>query len=556
MIVIFEDIAQKVPGSTSLYLSSPYNQDIINIIKQKEGYFYHKKLNLWEISLLNLSYLLDNLTSIDDIELNLLEEKEKQNAKISLTYKLDPFSYQREGIEYGLNHDKWLLLDAPGLGKSAQIIHIAEELYAKGQIEHCLIICGINTLKNNWKKEIEKHSNLSCVILGQKINSKGKAIYESVEKRVQQLYEKIDEFFIITNIETFRNNDILAALDHGKNDINMVIVDEVHVCKNPSSQQGKNLLKLKKPNYKIAATGTLLLNNPIDAYVPLKWIDAEHSSFSVFKNYYCRYGGYFNNIVIGFKNLDLLKDQIANNSLRRTKDILDLPPKTLINEYVDMNEQQSKFYQDLKQGILEEVDKVNISTTSLLSLVTRLRQATADPKILTSSEISSSKLERAQTLAEEIISNNDKVVIFSTFKDSCYELAKLLADYQPLICTGDVEDLVIAENINKFQTDENCKILIGTWQKMGTGITLTAANYMIFIDTPWTWAVYEQACDRIYRIGTNKKVFIYNLICKDTIDERVLDILNTKQVIGDYIIDDKLNNANLEMLKKYIIGEN
>ena len=88
---------------------------------------------------------------------------------------------------------------------------------------------------------------------------------------------------------------------------------------------------------------------------------------------------------------------------------------------------------------------------------------------------------------------------------------------------------------------------------MGTVVTLNAASYMIFIDTPFTSSSFMQACDRIYRIGTKKPVFIYNLICEDTIDERVAQIVDKKKAMSDYIVDDKLDNSSLDILKEYIL---
>ena len=115
-----------------------------------------------------------------------------------------------------------------------------------------------------------------------------------------------------------------------------------------------------------------------------------------------------------------------------------------------------------------------------------------------------------------------------------------------------IEHSEIYENKEKFQNDDRYKVFLGTWQKCGTGITLTAASYMIFLDTPWTYAVFEQACDRIYRIGTNKSVFIYKLICKDTVDEKVDKLLLSKQAISDYVIDDKISPDSIDELRNYI----
>ena len=333
----------------------------------------------------------------------------------------------------------------------------------------------------------------------------------------------------------------------------MMVVDEIHTCKNSGSAQGKNLLKLNKSLNKIGATGTLLLNNPIDCFVPLKWIGAEHSNLSTFKKHYCVMGGFNNTDIVGFKNIDYLKYHIENYSLRRTKDILGLPEKTIIPEYLEMSDAQQTFYENIQQGVLDQIDKVKIrNNASLLSLITRFRQATACPSILTTEDIPSVKIDRAVELAEQLVGIGEKVVIFSTFKETVYTINKRLQNYAPLVATGDYDDEEIEEAKQIFQEYPDRKLFIGTWQKCGTGITLNAASYMIFIDTPWTAAVFEQAQDRIHRIGTKKPVFIYNLIAKDTIDERVKEIVDDKESISNYIIDDEITEKGIDILRRYI----
>ena len=556
MIYIEEKSAKKCPGITSLFLNFKYNEQIIDAIRPIYPKNYDKKTYTWEIPITELSVLLSRLSIIDKIELKLLNHKEPEDFnKIKLDtskYKFKPFDYQEEGIKYGLANNKWLLLDAPGLGKTLQLIHIAEELKKREGIKHCLVICGINTLKSNWVEEIKKHSNLDSIILGQRVNKKGKIVTEGIPYRIQQLKENIKEFFIITNVESLRNDKLLKELVNGKNSFDMIIVDEIHKCKSVSSAQGHNLLKLKA-KYQIGATGTLLTNKPEDAYMPLKWIGAEKSSNSVFKNMYYEYGGAFGNEIVGLRNIEHLKYHINQFSLRRTEDLLNLPDKFIIEELVDMNDKQAEFYNNIKQGIIDEVDKVHMSTANLLAMITRLRQATALPSILTSENIESSKVERCISLCDEIISNGSKVVIFSTFKETANELYRQLQQYKPLLCTGDVSQDEIDISKDKFQNEDENKIIICTWQKMGTGLTLTRANYAIFIDTPFTAADFEQAYKRIHRIGSNKTVFIYNLIAKDTFDERVRDIITDKKIISDYVIDDKVESMSADRLKQLIL---
>ena len=389
------------------------------------------------------------------------------------------------------------------------------------------------------------------MILGEKKTKKGKTIIGSLKDRIEHLKNPIKEFFIITNIETIRSDEIVKILNRKKTSIDMIIVDEIHACKSQSSCQGANLLKLKA-DYKLGMSGTLLLNNPLDVFVPLKFVDAESCTLTNYKAHYCVYNDFRQ--IIGYKNLNLLKYILGENSLRRKKDILELPPKVIIPEYVEMSDRQRIFYENIEKGITDEVDKVEMSNSSLLSMVIRLRQATSCPQMLTTESVLSSKIDRACELAEDIITNGHKVVIFSSFIDTVKELeSRLGSKYKIVIGTGEQKDKEVSDNVDLFQDNPDVKAFIGTWQKCGTGLTLTSASYMIFIDTPWTYGLFEQSCDRIYRIGTKNKVFIYNLITKDTIDERVLEILNTKSALSDFIIDDQIiSQTALDSLRKYI----
>lgn len=555
MIHVEERNTARLPGITSLFVSFDYDKAIVDELRLMQNCIYDEKTKEWEIPLTSLSEFLDRCCKLTSISLTLLSDDQSDCCPPQLChqYITEPFDHQLEGISFGMTHDSWLLLDAPGLGKTLQITYLAQELKQQRGIEHCLIICGINTLKTNWKNEIEKHSNLSCRILGQRYTRKGKLVVDGIAERLKQLQQPIDEFFVITNIETLRDEKILNALLKNKhNTFDMIVLDEIHKAKSHTSQQGKNLLKLNKAKYRIGLTGTLLLNSPLDCYVPLKWIGAESANYSTFRYYYCTYGGPFNNMLVGYKNLEVLKNQIDKYSLRRTKDILHLPPQNIITEYVDMNDAQQIFYDNVKEGIAQEVDKVVLRPANVLAMVGRLRQATACPSILTTENIPSAKIERAVDLAEQITGGGEKVVIFSTFKETVKVLANELQHLGLVVATGDNSDSEIEDAKLAFQNDPDVKVFLGTHQKCGTGITLTAASYMIFLDTPWTAGDFQQACDRIHRIGTKGSVFIYNLVAKDTVDERVLELVTDKEALSDYIVDDKITQKGLASLQKYI----
>lgn len=556
MITISERESKKISGDFSLFANFEYKPEIIEAIK-KVGYgVYDKKNKEWEFPVFALSNLINRLSQIDQLSVNLIDHEIESEGLVtsilsSSQFKTTPFDYQLEGIEFGLNNNDWLLLDDPGLGKTLQLIYTAEQLKQQKGIKHCLIICGIATLKKNWVREISKHSELSSRILGQKVNKKGRLVVGSVPDRVKDIESNPEEFFWITNIETLRDDNVIKALK--KINPEMTVVDEIHVCKSPTSIQGKNLLKFKDSEYKIGATGTLLLSKPLDCYVPLKWIGKEKSNYSTFKGQYVKYGGVMNNEILGYQNLEFLHDIIDECSLRRTKDILELPPKNIINEFIEITDDERRLYDEVRMGIANEADKVKISSFNALSSLVRLGQTLSCPSILTSnSAIKSSKAQRAIQLAEEVLSNNEKVVIFTGYKQTVKDIVSELAEYNPLEITGDIAEDVISNNIELFQEDDEHKVIVCTWQKAGTGITLNRARYSIFVDCSWVPALNRQAEDRIYRIGTNLPVFVYYLWAEDSVDERKKQIVEDKSLLNEYVIDQTVTPLLYNRLKELV----
>ena len=453
-----------------------------------------------------------------------------------------------------LNQGKSLLLDAPGLGKSLEMMYYAETLKRRGLIEHCLLITGIAGLRQQWKSEIQKFSTESVIVLGERINRNGKVVYTSVKERAEQLKHKIDEFWIIMNVESLRDEKIIEAFIKSKNKIDLICFDEIHRgVANKNSQSAAGLLKLN-PKYKVGASGSIIVNSPVSAYMSLFWTENDKSTLTNFKNQYCIFGGYRQAQVINYKNLDILQEEIDNCSIRRTFDQVkdDMPKKTIDVEIIELADDHKKFYEAIKAGVKEEADRVELKSNNLLALTTRLRQATADPAILTSENITATKLLRAAELVEDIISGGEKVIVMDTFKSSIYTLQKLLAKYNPVLGTGDQPDGEVSENITKFRTDPNCKLLLGTSQKIGTGFSMPECKYLIFISTAWTYSEFNQNCERVYRITSNKPVFIKVLLGADTIDERVWEVVNNKKDLADYLIDGKENPTFTAMLKNII----
>lgn len=549
---------RKMTGKSSFCINFDFSQAIVDSLKGLPTYYYHKKDYTWEIPINSLSDTLERLTFLDDIQLTLLPENSEDPKQIDFKltkteidqFRFTPFEHQIEGINFGLDprRPKWLLLDSMGLGKTNEIIWYAETLKRRGIIDHCLIICGVDSLRQNWKKEINKFSTESCVVLGEKISKKGKVSYVSVDQRAKQLLEPIEEFFVIVNVATLRSEKIVEAFKKSPNRFGLIAVDEAHKISNKSSQQGNNLLKLDAP-FKIAATGTPIVNSPLSAYLLLSWTDNDRSTLTTYKSNYCEFGGFGDKQVVGYKNLDVLKEEMDSCSIRRTLDQVrdDMPLKTVHYELVEMSDAHRKFYDAVKEGVKEEADRVELKSSNLLALTTRLRQATACPVILTTQDIMSTKLERCIELVNDLISQGEKVVILSTFKEPVYQLAKLLEKYKPLVATGDVDDQIAFDRMDQFQNDPFSMLFMGTHGKVGTGFTLNAASYMICLDTPYTHSSFSQSTDRIWRVTNTRPAFITVLTCEDSIDERVAEIVENKKELADFLVDGKENSISVEL---------
>ena len=536
-----------VESAFSVYITFDYDQRIVDTVKSLPQRFYNADKKEWEAPLPALKTVVDNLPMFDfDITgpyINMTEEKPVVNIPVDFNFKTKPFKHQIEGFEYGLANNRWLLGDEQGLGKTKQVIDIAVAKKLQKGYKHCLIICGVNGLKWNWVNEVHTHSDEDSWILGQRF--KGRKI--SIGSTNDKLYDlkhvnSISPYFLITNVETMRNEDCVKEIQKlcKNGTIGVVAIDEIHKCKNPASQQGKGILKIQ-PECRIAMTGTPLMNNPFDLFIILKWLGYEEHSFSAFKNHYAMYGGFGGYEVVGYRYLDELQKQLDKIMLRRLKkDVLDLPEKTHIDEYVDMTPKQAQIYREISSEIRMNIDQIKMANNPLAELI-RMRQATGYTGILSSTIKESAKLDRMEELVEEAVQNGKKVVIFSNWTQMTLPIYNRLAvKYRGTYITGEVDSDQRQAHVKQFQEDDNCKFIVGTIGAMGTGLTLTAGTVEIFMDEPWNRANKEQAEDRCHRVGTTENITIYTILCKNTIDERIHELVERKGQMADALVDGKI----------------
>lgn len=311
----------------------------------------------------------------------------------------------------------------------------------------------------------------------------------------------------------------------------------VHNCKDSNSQQGKALLALNADSM-VALTGTPLMNNAIDLYTPLKFIGAENHSLYSFKNHYCILGGFGGHQIVAYKNLSELQALLDTCMIRRLKkDVLDLPEKIYFDDFVEMNNSQNKIYSYVLEDLRANIDRVKLSPNPLTMLI-RLRQVTGNPALLSSEAKGNPKFERMLDLVADVVSNGSKAIVFSNWTDVLIPAHELLQKngYNPALYTGINKD-TREQDLQRFKTDSSCKVICGTIGAMGTGLTLTEADTVIFLDEPWNRAIKDQAEDRVHRIGTKSSPNIITIMCKNTIDEKIHDIVYRKGKMSDIIVD-------------------
>lgn len=560
-----DKLANNILVKKSAFVSFDYNPDIVNYIKQMGTRIYNPENHTWEMPINNIIGLCNKFEK-ETIEIDgIYEDLHKQEFDIDIPkdyiFKTKPFAHQVDGVRFGLNKKRFLLGDDQGLGKTKQIIDFVGCLEKTDTINKVLIICGVNSLKYNWQSEINIHSDEKGWVLGTRFRkTTGKPYEGSTKDKLADLENLPDCRYLITNIETLRAGaekiskskyhfpvaEKLAELCK-KGIISVIAFDECHKSKDPTSLQSRAMSLLSAP-YMAAMSGTPLMNNPLDLYFPLSWLGYEKHSFYQFKQHYCTLGGGGGSQVVGYKNLEEIRALMGEVMLRRLKtEVLDLPEKLRKIEYVDMTAKQAQIYKEVYMGVMNELQKIKFSNNPL-SMMIRLRQATGWTGILSQTVQESAKMDRMVELIKEISASGQKAIVFSNW-ESMTEVAKSkLKAYNPAYITGNTKADDRMNEVNRFQNDKNCKVIIGTIGAMGTGLTLTAAQNVIFLDSPWNMALKAQAEDRAHRIGTQGTVNVITLVCKNTIDERIEELVEKKGQIADALVDGKVSIEDINYL--------
>lgn len=592
IIIEFGEAELQSLERNSIFIKFPYGSPTFWDDRAKISSFWNRKYNKdtkeWEVPY--TEEILAEIQTLFNNDIKYLNERPKQaNMEVINKYldefdwgKFKPYSYQTEGIKYGLVRRNWILGDTMGLGKSYQTIQLANIYKKRGRIKHCLVICCVNSLKYNWLCEINKFTNESAVILGTRPGKTEKTkdrLYDlSIEETKQQVKDCPHEFFWIINIEKIRatkeeskngNTVVDAFNEHIKSgELGMIIVDEIHMCRNPKAQQSQMLMKLDNKAIKVGMSGTLVVNNPLNLYVPMRvvgLISQDYWSFS--KKYLIKdmFGG-----VIGFQNMEDLQGILHKSFIRRTKEEVakDLPPVVFKDEILEMSNEEVRVFNELTKGMQSELEQLSLNKNTLIdlvpqgqlmdkinaprtvaSIITRMRQITTHTGLLSSKIQKSTKFERLKDILDEAKQNGEKVLVFCQFTQAIDIAKEYFKDYDPKIIVGGMGSKVV-DVINEHENIDGFSVVFAQTQTLGVGYSLPNTTQVVFLTLLWDYATFEQCYSRCHRITSTKSITVTNLIMKDTYDEVIYNMIYAKKAMGDVIVDMHEIDACIDYIKK------
>ncbi len=520
----------------NLILTFKYDPKLVEAVRSVPGRIFEVKNKRWIVPVENIAECLEILVPWGfqpTLEVKrLAEEKRALWAKYEeiranpgkYEGNLPLFEFQKVGAAFLHAMPGALLADAPGLGKTLQVIA------SSGECEKILVFCPAS-LKYSWEAEIKKWAPNETVVVVDGFPANRKKLWRGNEKWVIANYELILRDF----------HDIMAV------NWCSIVCDEATRISNSTTKTAR-LIKVLNCKRKIALTGTPISNTPLDIYSIIDWIAPHYfGNFYQFKEKYCEIEPRFNRVT-GYKNLGELAAKVNRFLLRRTKEevLKDFPPKVVEDIVFDLNDREKEFYKAIKSQILEELKgtEFNKITLGIIPVkMLRLKQATNHPKLLGKEDLEPTKLETLMEILRPIVASGEKTIIFSQFAEMAKILAYRLERDTPIIY-GEVPTEERQRIVEKFNTDPAAKFLVMT-EAGAYGLNLQGASYVIHYDLPWSVAKLQQREDRAHRIGQTKPVTVYNLIAKNTIDEYVAKVLHKKQktsveILGD---DDRLEAA-------------
>ena len=432
------------------------------------------------------------------------------------------------------------LLMEMGTGKTLVAIGISSIMYQFGKVSKVLVVTPYSLL-GVWESEIQRFAKVPVKVV----------VVKGTQEKKHELLKITDRDklnFIIINYESaWRLESELLRVG-----FQIVIADEAHKIKEGRTKQSKTLHKLgDNAQYKLLLTGTLVTNREIDVWSQYRFLN-QHvfgSSFYNFRNHYFDMRGYGNHTpVFRSSRTEEFLQRLHSIAYRVTKaEALDLPDITEETRYVELEAKAAKLYVQLSKESFAEMERGEITTSNVLTKILRLSQLTGgfigdDGK--TVHAVSTAKVDAMRDIIESAMADNKKLVIVARFVAELDAITALLEKSgigYAQVCGG-VKDRV--EEVRRFQEDDDCRVFVGQIAAAGLGLTLTAADTLVFYSVDYSMSNFIQAQARIHRIGAKNTCHYIYLVARNTVDERVLKALRNKIDLAKFLVDDYRRGNN------------
>ena len=470
-------------------------------------------------------------------------------------FKTKPYAHQLTALEKSWNKENFAYFMEMGTGKTKVLIDNLAMLYDKGKINGALIIAPKGVVKTWYEQELPTHlpNHIENVTVLWQSN-----ITKTQQEKLETLFEIESALHILVmNVEALSTEKgVKFASKFINSHKTMMAIDESTTIKTPTARRTKNIIGIgKHAKYKRIMTGSPITKNPLDLYTQCEFLDPwllDFTSYYAFRNRYAEMKtmhlrGRSIQVVSEFKNLGELSETVKQFSYRVLKeDCLDLPPKNFIKRHITLTPAQKKIYEQMKKAAMAVLNGKVSTTMTVLTQLMRLHQITcghftADDG--SEQEVESNRMNELMSILEDM---DGKAIIWANYQRDIKGIVDNISkkygpgsvvDYYGLTPQEDRQD-----NIRKFQNNPECRFLVGTPQTGGYGITLTQANTVIYYSNGYDLEKRLQSEDRAHRIGQKKTVTYVDLICEDTVDEKIVKALRDKINIASEVMGEELKD--------------
>ena len=470
-------------------------------------------------------------------------------------FKTKPYKHQLTALEKSWNRETYAYFMEMGTGKTKVLIDNASMLYDKGKINGVLVIAPKGVIGTWYNQELPTHlpNHIENVTILWQSN-----ITKKQRENLESLFEVEESLHIlIMNVEALSTT---KGVEFAKKFLSchetLMAIDESTTIKNPKAKRTKNIIKASEmAKYRRIMTGSPVTKNPLDLYSQCEFLNPyllDFTSFYAFRNRYAlmktiNVQGRSIQVVDKFQNLAELSDTLKNFSYRVLKeDCLDLPDKIYMKRQINLTPDQNKLYDQMKKEALAILNGKKVTTVNALTQLMRLHQITcghftADDG--TTQPIKNNRIDELMDVLEEI---EGKAIIWAHYQ---YDIKSIIKEIVKVHGPGSIVDYYgltpqdeRQKNIKKFQDDPRCRFIVGTPSTGGYGITLTAANTVIYYSNGYDLEKRLQSEDRAHRIGQKKSVTYVDINAENTVDEKIVKSLRKKINIASEVLGEELKS--------------